>query len=597
MSEAAQHSTRELIGALQEAIARQDHALDEIVSFISRLRFELDNDARVLTEGASSLEDTPFDDPFPLVRVASACFDCRSRSEAQGIVAQVARHSNPKEVILALEETLAELRDVEQDRDSDAETALYALYAYVQAYETCLRRLKTAKLDKFYSTAFETLSSMITHFVIEGTLSARIDDPDSAGHVDLDLIEAIFELATSVRCIEGTQQKQAAQVTARALIETVVGLVGPLISSDNANELFLTLYPRYRRITPPDLASSERELVANRIWTCVFPKLFASLDYRADDLLVAIRFSDPLKRIGSFSILSHHLAINPSTPISTFDLDDSPATPSFLLSATLETVRRSLLPHTAYRLAEDDVLFFVWWCVDQQEKLGDLAAAGLGEETLYPLIEVTSSLAALSPNPKTRFLAFRLLATLVLHHCGTSTAAEVTQLALLKDLVTESATPAFRAACIGIVREVLDLKFETNSGSTTSIFLSGALLDELEPALLRHAPRNLFEPGISPEAFLEEHERAVSQKLNFCFFLLTRDRENKTGVRSSSTLERIKVNLIDPLGTYLSRWLDDPRVDAVGGARVDPTISLELELVRTSLRRVEEAFNVATGEA
>jgi len=65
--------------------------------------------------------------------------------------------------------------------------------------------------------------------------------------------------------------------------------------------------------------------------------------------------------------------------------------PTFLLSTTLETIRRSLQPQTAYRLADDDILFFLWWCIQQQKDSGDLEA-GLEESKLYSLVEVNYSL-------------------------------------------------------------------------------------------------------------------------------------------------------------------------------------------------------------
>jgi hypothetical protein len=165
--------------------------------------------------------------------------------------------------------------------------------------------------------------------------------------------------------------------------------------------------------------------------------------------------------------------------------------------------------------------------------------------------QVLSSLSALSPNSQTRFLSFRLLATIVLKHTGTSRAAEVIQLALLKDLLTENGTPSFRTACIGIVKEVLNAKFEnlqkvsflffsacTSAGTDDlaqsqdsnfkSILLTSEFLDELGSTLLRFDPPTLFDDGeISPEQFVEEHQRDVSQKLNFYFFLVTKDQSNE----------------------------------------------------------------------
>jgi hypothetical protein len=119
--------------------------------------------------------------------------------------------------------------------------------------------------------------------------------------------------------------------------------------------------------------------------------LYKNLDYQLDDLLVDCRYSDALKQIGSFSFLSHFLALNPATPISAFDIDeDMQATPSFLLSAVLGTIQSSYGPFSPYKLAEDDILFFLWWCVDQQTKSEEEMAAGFEADAMFELVHVRS---------------------------------------------------------------------------------------------------------------------------------------------------------------------------------------------------------------
>lgn len=124
-----------------------------------------------------------------------------------------------------------------------------------------------------------------------------------------------------------------------------------------------------------------------------------------------------------------------------------------------------------------EALFWAWWCVEGA--IRGPGSTGVAEEVLFPLIEVCpgfslslfhfkatltpaqpaqllSTVSALSPDPATRFLAFRLLSTLVID----GTAQEETQLMLLKDLVDDCPFEAMRVAALGLLQEVLLRKFQ-----------------------------------------------------------------------------------------------------------------------------------------
>ncbi|GAA5944880.1 uncharacterized protein JCM15063_003026 [Sporobolomyces koalae] len=250
-------------------------------------------------------------------------------------------------------------------------------------------------------------------------------------------------------------------------------------------------------------------------------------------------------------------------------MDTEPTTPTVLLSATLDTLRKAMEPESPCRIPADDALFFLWWCIDQQENLSaDLAV--LDENILYPLIEILSSLSAFSPDSQTRFLAFRLVATLVREHTGTSVAGQTLQFTLVKDLLSGSATPAFRTACIEIAKDVLidQLERSEREPEYESIFLSARCMKELGPIVLAFDPPTLFEQEeVSPEQFVEDSQSDVLQKLNWYYFMLERDRDNKTGIRSTQLMQQANETFLTPLrsklrslGSSLSflelRWLD-----------------------------------------
>lgn len=222
------------------------------------------------------------------------------------------------------------------------------------------------------------------------------------------------------------------------------------------------------------------------------------------------------------------------------DIDDRSTTTtraaaSFVLSATLETILRSLNPNGAHILAADDVLFLLSWTIKDHSKRvkveqgGRVVApprGGFEPRLVVPLVKVSSSLhelggkrtngfwggenpltfsltrtkkilshlSALSPNDRIRFVAFRLLSTVVIEYCGggdvlhgSSSSSpsedeeeEATRLALVKSLVSKDdhdddedgvSTPALRTASIAIVKELFDDmlgSLETNSRSKVS---------------------------------------------------------------------------------------------------------------------------------
>ena len=59
-----------------------------------------------------------------------------------------------------------------------------------------------------------------------------------------------------------------------------------------------------------------------------------------------------------------------------------------LLSFVLDTIRASLDPRCRYKIAEDDILFYLWWCV-AQPKTEEGVKEGYDAAILYSLIPVS----------------------------------------------------------------------------------------------------------------------------------------------------------------------------------------------------------------
>lgn len=84
------------------------------------------------------------------------------------------------------------------------------------------------------------------------------------------------------------------------------------------------------------------------------------------------------QRLSSFVMLAHMVAsprgITPSS---------LGCTPESLLANTLDVVRRGLA-HPVDKLAEDEALFWLWWCVEQQLELEE----PLSKDVLFNLADV-----------------------------------------------------------------------------------------------------------------------------------------------------------------------------------------------------------------
>ncbi|GAA5825274.1 hypothetical protein JCM5353_005935 [Sporobolomyces roseus] len=576
---------------------------DEILT-TRRLHSQLREQREEIWNDEDAVERTLYGDPFILLPAIS-----RHPSQyTEQMRDWIFKTSSEREVIVILEEELSELkiskgeesdeegiseeeeevRDVRRTpgRDPKVDQALETFKMYVKNYRSALRRI--GGTDKFYITAYQSLSSVLTHLVVKGDF-AQPDKRWPNTSVELELLASLLGLAFDIEETRMTDQKEdESQRSARSLVETAFGHLGPMMSIDKAGKYFYSLHPRYKlpNATSPrnDWTKHEQKL---DIWRSFRDKGFDELNYDLKRLLESCRRGESLlQRIGSFSILSHYIYFVESYEET---LDPSPERQRFLLSSVLDTISKSLDPGCPYKIAEDDILYYLWWCVSQP-KTEEGVEEGYDEDILYSLIPILSSLSAFSPNPQTRFLSFQLLTTLVLSHTGTSPASEVTQLELLKDLISEEGTPSFKTACIGIVKEVLRGKFEKvdQDPEHHSIFLSNQCIEELGPLLLRFDPPRLLDnEELKPEVFVEENSRDVLQKLNWYYFVLQRDVKNKTGTRSPSSINTIDEHFILPLRSTLSKWLDSATSSS---SPLDPSLQLELELLQTTLTRIDEVL-------
>lgn len=233
-------------------------------------------------------------------------------------------------------------------------------------------------------------------------------------------------------------------------------------------------------------------------------------------------------------------------------------------------------------ISSDVLLFWLWTVVLAAVE----TASPLEDALVFSLVELLTPLCALSPSDPTRFLAFRLIATIILD----LTAQEETQLILLRDLLGgECPFEGMRVAAIGLTREVLASKF-AQKPRRPSIFVSPLLLEELGPVLFD------FRLGEECERvkFVERWLKRTLDQLGLYYFLLVRDADNETGVRSPGNVAATAQAFLDPLRTSLHRWTRDSgssetQEDEAGRAQVAIELS-QFGLVQDALQRIEDAL-------
>jgi len=226
--------------------------------------------------------------------------------------------------------------------------------------------------------------------------------------------------------------------------------------------------------------------------------------------------------VGAYVLLAAHLAASPVAAA------PSPVPrPATALRDLFPLVHLGLAgTGTEGHISTDATLFWLWTLTSRaiaaQEPLDDGQV-----DALVPLL---TPLAALSPSPATRFLAFRLVAALVLRLPISAEARFV--------LLAELAGPGcpyvgMRVAAVGLVREALAAAL---AAARPSKLLSPALVAELGDVLFRLEPEDLLDSpgGVGLEGWLAEHHRGTLEKLGLYYFLLARDEDNKASPSPSA---------------------------------------------------------------
>ncbi|KAI5481537.1 hypothetical protein MNV49_004294 [Pseudohyphozyma bogoriensis] len=485
-------------------------------SVVKELRAALLQQAEQLDAGTFDIEDTLFNDPFPHLLLLTPLLG--QREPPPGVtqcIDLLVAHASAKEIAVGLGERMASLRAPSSDEEGDepqdeqenwdGAASVRELVALVPVYAQTLLKIRAVKPSSFLTTAVEVIFDTMSSLVEDGAFTRTDEGDEFATPLWSAVLGFVNELGGS-DWISKTQEACIYQL--QTFLLTTVLLLHQLLPPSNsiAEDYFLPRYPRYR--IPGRARTSSPKVEA--LWS-------KTLDTSSSISLGSIAIwkhatsSPSSSSLGAFIVLSHLLASNPSTSLGT--------PPSEVLSQITPTLFATLGPGGSSGVRDDEALFWAWWCVESTiERDGEVEDGGA-----FTLVELLSGVSAISPEPRVRFLAFRLVSTLITKGIK----KEETQFMILKDLLEDCPYDQLRSAAIGLLREVLSSKFE---GTSSSIFVSPLLLHELENTLLRFSPLDLLSSATSPvvaKDFLEEHHRSTMEKLGFYYFLLSRDKSNQ----------------------------------------------------------------------
>ncbi|PRQ72020.1 hypothetical protein AAT19DRAFT_9359 [Rhodotorula toruloides] len=317
-------------------------------------------------------------------------------------------------------------------------------------------------------------------------------------------------------------------------------------------------------------------------------------------------------RLGQFVVALHILSVKKPRSIMDSQMPGSFSSP---FEPSLPFLRE-VIQQPELRLGEEELLFWLWWVVASHlrkfpwdtmplEKAYSILEVGLAPFVLADCAversdsQVLTPLAAQSPSPANRFLAYTLLDHLISDFdrvpgsTGHLVAGEAAQMALLRVLAVECPFANMRDAAVGLVKKVVLSKLDSDE-TADSLFLSDTLFaSPLGHSLLTASPPSPSSSDVPPaattsmsaEEFVEQYHRGVMERLSFVYVLLKQDTANRTHIASPSTLGRIQSSLLDPLSSLFESWSSS----SSAAAPLDAAIQLEVELVKDLLDRVEGA--------
>ncbi|EJT98560.1 hypothetical protein DACRYDRAFT_110994 [Dacryopinax primogenitus] len=198
----------------------------------------------------------------------------------------------------------------------------------------------------------------------------------------------------------------------------------------------------------------------------------------------------------------------------------------------------------------------------------------IDQDDVVPIIQAIMPIAAISPDPATRFIAFRLLNTML------NLINDLARLSVLKDFTSAACPfPQMRVAAVGLIKDnVLPALKEKNA----SPFSTPVLMQTLGPILLRPQPNDLFEHNLQLSEFIDSYEPArLTESMSFLYALLSIDKANRTAIRDA--MPEFQAQILKPLRKRLEAW--EPEMEK------DDEVSMALSGLIMSIDRFDSILS------
>ncbi|KAF8318687.1 hypothetical protein DL93DRAFT_2153620 [Clavulina sp. PMI_390] len=550
-------------------------------SFLDQLR-ACNDDAARLEPQTDPLESVALSVIPILIPPASG-----GNAEAKELLELIGARSNVREVILALEESLASGHPLSHTEDDGGDVVLAIdlkrILLVVQLYSICLPRLPIRKrtpsqmlepiVSRLMDAVFTSAKDPTNHITIEFTVGTSnlcrncVEWAAKGTASSADLASDLTK--TKVRGhFQATVTTWSSQKNKKALLESfflfIIALSSRSAHTGVVQRAFEVSFPRY--VLPAHALSagaahdhahhshghthkSPNPNHDAKYPTAVFDTwiLLKSPEAPWDSSALEVR-----AKFGSL-VLVMEACYNPPDDDSSKDL--ASLTPS--LSDGL--VNRLILPAFTSNVDGGHALALL---------VREVAAGNhrsLSDPVRVNLVETLSATASMHTDPSKRHAAFRVLTNIT-----ESIVDEALKLSTILELIRDSPFSQMRAAAIGILRSHVLAGLATATATEgpqtkTTLFATPLLLEATSKTLFRLQPEAIFKKYGSGtkvtidaeevKRFVEsEHPARLAEVMNFYYVVLARDTTNMTGIRSVKEFKQAKDQFIDPLRETLLLW-------------------------------------------
>ncbi|KAK2465079.1 hypothetical protein APHAL10511_002887 [Amanita phalloides] len=446
---------------------------------------------------------------------------------ARDIIALLSNCSPAKEVVIATQEVLERLENIEVQSDDGHQSPLDQLIVLIDVYASAVPRLKLRR-----KTASETLRPLILDLakVVRALCEAcSIAQGRSIIERTSNFVQMAKLWVTSATDNGGEQS--LCDVVLMDLLMTVLVACAQCIQSCLARRSFATYYPRL--VVDPNL-DTHWEVGEQAVQLAIHAA--SAIGYMPDALI-----SKP--SAGHLIIMAH---MNSKM---------------FAQSTLLEDLLPTIVSAFRSGVALDECITLLLTL------LHDLKETTISPEVITPLCTMLASVASTHPDPTIRHQSFRILALLL------SRSPPTLRMEALKELTTDRLMPQMRTAAVGLVKEAV---LEGLSSSSPNMFASRIFLQAFGPILFRPDPPDYLSKNFSAQELCESYETSrLAECLSLYYVLLLRDRSNKTGIRDRDIINNIDKNFLSPLRSALNMWTSNNSENVVM-----PIVSLQLGLDR-----------------